>query len=169
MSPKYSSNSVQTITYEGKTIQIPPVSRVNLDIVGVQRNPKYWGSDAQEFRISRWLMPEDYKPPPESSNESLAHPNLLCPRKGAFMAFNSGFRGCLGRKFAQVEFCTLIAVVLKDHSIELVSENGAAWDETRKKALNAVEDRQTGLAMRLRNNVKVRFVRRGAESFPARG
>ncbi|TVY91117.1 Cytochrome P450, partial [Lachnellula willkommii] len=166
--PKFSSNSIQTITHEGKTIQIPPMSRVNLDIVGVQRNPKYWGSDAQEFRLSRWLMPEDYKPPPDSSNESLAHPNLLCPRKGAFLAFNSGFRGCLGRKFAQVEFCTLVAVVLKDHSIELVSENGAAWDEMRKKALDAVEDRETGLAMRLRNNVKVRFVRRGAESFPAR-
>lgn len=134
----------------------------------MQRNPKYWGPDAQDFRPARWLMPSPYVPPPDSLNESTAHADLLCPQKGAFLAFSGGFRGCLGRKFAQVEFCTLMAVLLKDHSIELVPEGGDGWRETREKALRALDDRETGLAMRMKRNVKVRFVKRGAEGFPSR-
>ena len=113
-------------------------------------------------------MPSPYVPPPDSLNESTAHADLLCPQKGAFLAFSGGFRGCLGRKFAQVEFCTLMAVLLKDHSIELVPEGGDGWRETREKALRALDDRETGLAMRMKRNVKVRFVKRGAEGFPSR-
>ncbi|TVY80294.1 Cytochrome P450 72A14 [Lachnellula suecica] len=158
----------QTLNCNGKELFLPANSRVSLDVVAVQRNPKYWGPDAQEFRPSRWLMPSSYTPPLDSLNESTAHANLFCPQKGAFLAFSGGFRGCLGRKFAQVEFCTMVAVLLKDHSIELVPEMGAGWKETRGKALAALEDRETALAMRMNKNVKVRFVRRGVESFPPR-
>lgn len=84
------------------------------------------------------------------------------------MAFSTGFRGCLGRKFAQVEFCTLIAVLLKDYSIELVSEKGAGFQEAKNQAIDAMFDRKTEIAMRMQKAVKVRFVKRGSESFPPR-
>lgn len=113
-------------------------------------------------------MPSSYIAPPESNNESPAHANILCPPKGAFIAFASGFRGCLGRKFAQVEFCTLISILLRDHSIELVQEGGESWEEAKRKAMRGLDNRMTELAMRMNGKVKVRFVKRGLESFPKR-
>lgn len=113
-------------------------------------------------------MSSSYVPPPETNNESPTHANLLCPPKGAYIPFASGFRGCLGRKFAQVEFCTLICLLLKDHSIELVQEGDESWEGARGKAMRSLDDRMTGLAMRMNGKVKVRFVKRGFESFPKR-
>jgi cytochrome P450 len=91
------------------------------------------------------------------------------PVKGSYTAFSGGFRACLGKKFAQVEFCCLVAVLLKDHSIELVGENGKSWEETRRKAEMDMNARKSGLAMRMQKKIKVRFVRRGTEAFPPRG
>ena len=105
-------------------------------------------------------MPPSYHPPPNTSSESPAHRDILCPTKGSFVAFSAGFRGCLGKKFAQVEFCTLIAILLKEHSIELVGEDGMGWEAVRDEALRVVNDRRTTLAMRIRGRVKVRFVKR---------
>ncbi|KAH7350990.1 cytochrome P450 [Rhexocercosporidium sp. MPI-PUGE-AT-0058] len=158
----------QTITYRNKPVFIPPGTDITIDVVSTQLNPLYWGEDSQDFRPTRWLMPPGYVAPPNTTNESPVHPNLLCPPKGAFMAFSTGFRGCLGRKFAQVEFCTLIAVLLKDYSIELVSEKGASFQQAQKQALDAMFDRRTEVAMRMQKAVKVRFVKRGNETFPPR-
>jgi len=66
-----------------------------------------------------------------------------------------------------VEFCTVIAILLKDYSIELAPELGDGWRQTREKALLVVDGAESQLAMRSKN-VKVRFVKRGAESFPSR-
>jgi cytochrome P450 len=148
---------------------VPPGSGVTGDVVSVQRNPLYWGPDSQEFCISRWLMPPSYVAPPNTTNESAAHPNLLCPVKCSFFAFSGGFRACLGKKFAQVEFCTLLATLLKDHSVELVQENRLTWEKARAQTTKDLDNRVTGLAMRMRKKVKVRFVKKGAETFPPRG
>jgi len=78
-------------------------------------------------------------------------------------------RSCLGKKFAQVEFCTIVAVLLRECSIELVSdENGKGWEEKRREVLECLDRRRTILALRMLGNVRMRFVRRGAESFPPR-
>ncbi|CAG8977354.1 hypothetical protein HYALB_00011369 [Hymenoscyphus albidus] len=165
MLPKFTVEHT-TLTYNDITIEIPADSRVSLDIVSTQRNPKYWNPNPHQFTPSRWLMPPSYVALPEANNESPAHANLLCPPKGAFIAFASGFRGCLGRKFAQVEFCTLIAVLLKECTVELVQEGGEKWEEAKKKTMKMMDNRTTALAMRLNCKIKVRFVKRGSESFP---
>ncbi|KAK0108949.1 hypothetical protein ONS96_002786 [Cadophora gregata f. sp. sojae] len=159
----------QTLTYRDKPFFVPPNTDITIDVVSTQRNYRYWGDDSQEFRPSRWLMPPGYIAPPNTTNESPGHADIFCPPKGAFIAFSAGFRGCLGRKFAQVELCTLIAVLLKDYSIELVGEKGASFKDAQKQALAAIDDRRTEIAMRMRKAVKVRFVKRGSESFPPRG
>ncbi|KAE8452785.1 hypothetical protein EG329_013057 [Mollisiaceae sp. DMI_Dod_QoI] len=168
MLPKHTKEP-QTFTYRNQTIYVPPDTDISLAIVSTQHNPLYWGEDAWFFRPSRWLMNSGYKPPLNSSNESSAHENILCPPKGSFLAFSAGFRACLGKKFAQVEFCTLIAVLLKEYSVELVREaNDENWEQARDKAMGKMFDRTTGIASRMRAKVKVRFVKRGSEKFPAR-
>jgi hypothetical protein len=80
-------------------------------------------------------------------------------------------RSCLGKKFAQVEFCTIVAVLLRSYSIELVDDgagNGKGWEEKRREALESLDRRRTIIALRMLGKVKVRFVRRGAERFPER-
>ena len=68
-----------------------------------------------------------------------------------------------------MEFCTLIAILLKDHSVELVQEREMVWEQAKAQAWRDLDNRATGLAMRMRKKVKVRFVKRGAETFPSRG
>ena len=41
----------------------------------------------------------------------------------------------MGKKFAEVEFCTLIAILLKDHSVELVPEKGMRREQARDQTL----------------------------------
>jgi cytochrome P450 len=78
-------------------------------------------------------------------------------------------RSCLGKKFAQVEFCTIVAVLLRECSIELVDDgDGKGWEEKRREALECLGRRGTIIALRMLGKVKVRFVRRGYESFPVR-
>lgn len=78
-------------------------------------------------------------------------------------------RSCLGKKFAQVEFCTIVAVLLGECSIELVDDGvGKGWEEKRREALKCLDRRRTIIALRMLGKVKVRFVRRGYESFPGR-
>ncbi|KAG9228522.1 cytochrome P450 [Amylocarpus encephaloides] len=155
----------QTVTHNSQTVDIPANSRVSIDVVSTHRSPKYWNQSPSQsrhtFAPSRWLMPSSYVQPPDTSNESPAHENLLCPKKGAFIAFSSGFRGCLGKKFAQVEFCVVVATLLRHYSVVLVGEKGESWEEAKRKALGALDDRRTGVAMRLNGKVKVRFVRSG--------
>ncbi len=76
-------------------------------------------------------------------------------------------RNCLGKKFAQVEFCTVIAVLLRKCSVELVAE-GMGWEEKRRETLGMLDDRRTVIALRMKGKVKVRFVKRGYETFPSR-
>ncbi|CZR53265.1 uncharacterized protein PAC_03143 [Phialocephala subalpina] len=166
--PKHATDA-QTFTYRGQTVYVPPNTDISIAIVSTQHNPLYWGPDPWEFRPSRWLMPPGYLPPPNTSNEAPAQDNILCPPKGAFLAFSAGFRACLGKKFAQVEFCTLIAVLLKEYSVELVREGkDEKWEEARDKAMAKMFDRTSSIAVRMNEKVRVRFVRRGSERFPVR-
>jgi Cytochrome P450 len=99
---------------------------------------------------------------------------MLCPPRGSFVAFSEGYRNCLGKKFAQVGFCTLLAAMLRTHSVELVplgdeaDESDANWSKTKEQAAHRVEEKRMVVSMRIKKDVMVRFVRRGSESFPPR-
>jgi cytochrome P450 len=139
-----------------------------LDVVAVHRNPRYWGEDANVFRPSRWLMDETYEPPTNSVSHSKHHSNMLCPRKGAFIVFSDGHRDCLGKGFAQAEFCAVIATLLKDYSIELVPPEGstpsdAVWSTMCQNAWKALDDRRNMTSFKMYGKVPVRFVPRGTE------
>jgi cytochrome P450 len=161
-----STQAPQTLTYRSQPLPLPPYTTIFLEAVSLHRNPKYWSPSPDLFLPSRWLKDPTYTPPPNTLSESPAHANLLCPQKGSYIPFGAGMRSCLGKKFAQVEFCTIVAVLLKGYSVELVDDGGKGWEEKRREALECLDRRQTIIALRMLGKVKVRFVRRGAESFP---
>jgi cytochrome P450 len=158
----------QTLTYRSQTLPLPLYTTIFLEAVSLHRNPKYWSPSPDSFLPTRWLKDLSYTPPPNTLSESPAHANLLCPQKGSYIPFGAGMRSCLGKKFAQVEFCTIVAILLRSCSVELVADGGRSWAEKRREALDCLGRRRTIIALRMLGKVKVRFIRRGAESFPPR-
>jgi hypothetical protein len=66
-----------------------------------------------------------------------------------------------------VEIVAVLGALLTEARVELVPEGGETWEEAKKKALSAIDDRATGLTMRMRAKVKVRFVRRSVRGTKA--
>ncbi|XP_060801134.1 cytochrome P450 4d2 [Amyelois transitella] len=73
-------------------------SNLIISIWGVQRNTKYWGADADQFRPERFL------------EGPLQHQN-------AFLAFSCGQRGCTGVQFAMMFTKTAISCILRKYRV----------------------------------------------------
>ncbi|CAO3574462.1 unnamed protein product [Mortierella alpina] len=65
------------------------------------RDTKIWGSDAKEFKPERWLDTDKNSPT-------------------KFPAFHAGPRTCLGQQFATIEAITIMSLLFKRFSFELV-------------------------------------------------
>ncbi|KAG9123470.1 hypothetical protein FRC07_014900 [Ceratobasidium sp. 392] len=79
-----------------ETLFIPAKSRVIISLVAVHYNPRYW-TEPEKFRPTRFL---DYN-------------------KDAFLAFGTGRRACLGRKFAETEATAVLATILSQYEISI--------------------------------------------------
>ncbi|KAI9351295.1 cytochrome P450, partial [Obelidium mucronatum] len=93
--PKYTSTERLSL---GPFI-FPPRTFINVATAGLHFNPKAWGNDALEFKPERFLQ--------ESNEEQVGKGTS---RLG-FAPFSEGPRGCLGKKFAQVEFVALLVLI----------------------------------------------------------
>lgn len=168
------TTTTQHATYKGVEFDVPADSQIHFDIVAPQYDERIWGPDASMFRPSRWLMPEGYEAPPKTINHCRDQPNMLCPPRGTFLAFSEGHRNCLGKKFALVAICTLFATLLRTHSVELKplgdekDESQANWQKTKDEASRRIEEKDFLVSIRLKNEMMVRLVKRGTESFPRR-
>ena len=93
------------------TFHIPSGTVIYMFANAINRMEEFWGDDADDFDPERW----DHLP-------STAGPN-------AFMTFLQGPRGCLGRKFAEVEMKILVCVMLSRWEFErdYVSEDPEDW------------------------------------------
>ena len=154
----------QTIQSGPRTFTIPENSAVQLLAVSAHHNSKYWpldpattgNNDLDQFRPQRWISnlnsslhvkskagqddPQEYGHPhsgdPEDSEMS---PSLFRPHPGAFIAFSTGHRGCIGRRFAQVELLAVVAVIFRDYSLEL--DTGEWADEKTVEGMSAQQRR----------------------------
>ena len=118
--------------------------------------------------------------------------SLFKPEKGAYVPFSEGFRSCIGRRFAQVEFLAVLAVLMSKWSVELApetkeeetgrgrtltaeeirrmgdAEKRRAWMEARSSAMGKLRTKmEVTITIKLRDgsHVPLRFVRRGGEVF----
>jgi cytochrome P450 len=73
---------------------IPKDTTLVYDVVQLQRNPKYWGDDADIFNPSRFDGKSEKH---NASNEDIpANGKIKFPVRGAFCPFSEGPRPCLG-------------------------------------------------------------------------
>ncbi|CAG8734408.1 10213_t:CDS:2 [Cetraspora pellucida] len=83
---------------------IPKETPIMIPIYAINHDPLIWGDDAEEFKPSRWLDP-DIKTKVTSSN---------------YLSFGAGPRNCLGMKMAQLEFKSLLSVLIRNFEFKLV-------------------------------------------------
>ena len=186
-----------TVTFDGVPTSIPDGTFVSLSQLGAHRNPKHWPhgppnnpqdpwhprsnpeNDLEEFRPERWFVPSnDEKPQLTSKRGSLFHP----PR-GVYFPFSDGQRACVGRRFAQLEYAAVLAVVFRSYSIELdvrewasdaeldrmaPAQRHAVWQQAAKRTRDTIRDDMILiLTMHLKQQtcLPIRLVERGNERF----
>jgi cytochrome P450 len=86
---------------------IPKNTTLVYDVVQLQRNPKYWGDDADTFNPSRFDGRNLQSMASDEDNPDTG--KIKFPVKGAFVPFSEGPRACLGIfPFDLVDFRTEI-------------------------------------------------------------
>lgn len=86
-------------------IHIPAKSKVYVNFPALHTNPRIWGSDALEFRPTRWL----------TKDSTLERPKIITYDKAVsgYLAWSSGPRICPGLKMSQVRFSPRASATLK--------------------------------------------------------
>lgn len=210
------------LVVNGKSCHVPPNTYINVSATCVHRNPAYWptgppadsahpahptsntDNDLEEFKPERWLLRRPsadresrrISPPVDEALSNDLTPDistaLFRPVRGAYIPFSDGQRACLGRRFAQVEVLTVLAVIFKEYSVELavdefpMSEKYTAqmggpeavsgmgepglkevWEQAAAEVRRMLRDEMSSLiTIQLRNaRVPLRLVRRGRERF----
>jgi len=185
---------------------------MRLSVHAVHRNPKFrphgpptdakkpyfppgnLNNDLEEFKPERWIEKKEAPQTPvkealQGNFENLAigsTANTLAsfytPVKGSYLPFSDGLRGCLGRRFAQVEILAALAVILTQHTVELAVDEWASDEkveemskEQKKETWKKAEEKANWIwqnkmlciiTLQIRGaHVPMRFVRRGLERF----
>ena len=212
----------QTLTIAGEKHLLPRGTYVDVTVSAVQRNPRYWptrpsrvdptrADDMDDFVPERWFQRRAAGSEKEEQEQQQAavegadtedfggfagpdtSAQLYRPPRGSFIPFSDGARSCLGRRLAQVELLTAMAVIFQHYSVELavddflpktaagaagssVDEQVAALDRKHQAALyrkaqdNAravMATASTRLTLKLHGDmhIPVRLVKRGEEKF----
>ena len=202
----------QVLNISGEKHLLPRSTYIDVTVSAVQRNPRYWPtrpsrvdpskeSDIEDFVPERWFQTGGAGPANLQEAEvegadtedfgGFAGPDtsaqLYRPPRGAFIPFSDGARSCLGRRLAQVELLTALAVIFRSYSIELAvddfvpgtdagDEKVAAMDrkqlaglyrkaQENSRAVMATASTRLTLKLHSKNHVPVRLVKRGEERF----
>ena len=76
----------------------------------VHRNPRLWSGKVDEFNPSRWLRKRDET---EGNKDSLS----------SLIPFGQGKRRCVGSALAMFEAPLVLALMLRDHRVEIVEKD----------------------------------------------
>ncbi|PUU77687.1 cytochrome P450 [Tuber borchii] len=118
-----------------RPVTLPPGIEFWIQIICLSHNPKYWSQPGKteaesaitEFRPERWL--------PKSEDNT-----MFKPYNGSYIPFSIGARGCIGKKFAHVEFTAIILGLFREMSVEFDSCGGRkTFDEARLECLAEIE------------------------------
>ena len=99
-------NKEEVVTVAGGKYEIPRGTSVFCMLGKIQRDPKVWGVDAEEFRPDRMLDASFNKLP-----------------KNAWKPFGTGLRACIGRAFAWQEALLAMSMLLQNFDLSLVDPN----------------------------------------------
>jgi cytochrome P450 len=162
--PKSTGFSSANINYNGKVYTVPPETNVDLMVSAMGYRQEYWGPDAHDFAPERWDARNKASFLAQNDNvEGLAAPGLEYPTvhkpvRGAFIPFSDGHRACLGKKFAQVEYVAIMALILREFEISLAKVSPDESDESAvKRARKALDESSMVLSLAMAGDVPLSF------------
>ncbi|KAI0074855.1 cytochrome P450 [Panus rudis PR-1116 ss-1] len=119
---------------EPRDLCIPKNSRIIIDFISMHHNPNTF-PEPEVFRPSRWMDATD----------------------SMMTMFASGNRACIGRKFAQVEGVTFLALFLRDFKLDIALNPGETRDMWNERVMGRAK--MVGLAFGI-DNVPLRISKR---------
>jgi len=96
--PAYLRITTEEFEFENKVIPKDTVCLYNF--YGIHRNKEFYGDDADKFMPDRWYTID-----------------LTGPNSFMFTPFGLGVRSCLGKKFAEIEMCIVLTMILQRYNI----------------------------------------------------
>ncbi|KAL2005169.1 hypothetical protein VTN00DRAFT_3019 [Thermoascus crustaceus] len=95
------------------------------------------------------------------SGPGLEYASIHRPVRGAFIPFSDGFRACMGKKLAQVEFIAALAVIFREYRVGLARTcECKTEDDTRRRAERALRESSAFLTLTMRDEVPLFFQKR---------
>jgi cytochrome P450 len=91
---------------------IPKDTRIMVTPWAINRNPKLWGPDAENFMPERWI-----------DKNGRATMNGGAESNYSFLTFLHGPRSCIGERFARAELRSLLAVLVGAFKFEMADPN----------------------------------------------
>ena len=160
--PKTTRGVRQLLTLGGLEYSVPPDTLILMNTSAAHRNPKYWpavvpnSSDGPPYPVSsfnpeQWLQTES------------KHEGNFNPVPGSYVPFSDGPRACMGKQFAQVQFCATMASIFREHTVQLHFDLGP--DTSSNNSLkNAQRELSDGvgflMSLKMDGNVPLKFVKR---------
>jgi cytochrome P450 len=129
-----------SVAFEGKSHPLHPPLAIFINAVGLHQDRATWGSDAHDFRPSRWLAPDA-----TLGGES----QMIQPPKGTFIAWSTGPRVCPGQKMAQVEFVAVMSALLRRMRVEPALRDGRNPEQARTHLKELMEDSMIRLSLQM--------------------
>ena len=98
---------------------LPAQCRVYLNTHAVHYNERYW-PEPLNIRPERWMNEIRVKAQdPEPGSRKTDASDKTRQVRGTLMTFSGGARACLGRKFAQSEYISMLATLLREYRLVL--------------------------------------------------
>jgi len=165
--PKATQETPKPITIGSQVYSVPANTLCLMNTIATHRNPKYWPESkhtsadgppypVSNFEPSRWLSGQP-------GGDSAPKGALFSPKPGSYLPFSEGYRSCIGKRFAQVQFCSAMAGIFKEFSVELGvdKEDGAAWAQAKAHAEFELSTGMTfDMSLHMSGEVPLRFVKR---------
>lgn len=155
-----------TLKYNQKILHIPAGTMINISLPALQQNPKYFGAKSYEFRPEVWDARSSTGWTEETSNQpidegmALPYRYIRKPIPGSYVPFSEGRRACLGKKFAQIEFCLVLAILFQKHRVKLVLKPGESKDAAKARCWRVLRGSLSLLSLQMQEQVPVKWVRR---------
>lgn len=171
--PKTTETTPKSLTIKDRSYVVPANTLIMINTSATHRNPKYWpaivpnAADAPPYPVSsfdpfRWLQ----KDPKKRMNTT-----LFSPKPGSYIPFAEGPRACMGKRFAQAQFCAVIAKIFKEYTVELAVDSKAKGVNSESLWQNAINSAESELSkgvgfltsLKMKGKVPLRIAKRGSE------
>ena len=151
--PRSTNLESQAITLQdGRNVNLPAATAVNLNIQALHTDPRTWGADSLSWKPDRWLQSAVGQSNKGSPNDEV----FITHENGSFIPWADGPRVCPGQKFAQVEFVAVMATLIGSYHVKPVLIKGRTTEDGKNALLEMIDDSAiSAITLQMQNPARV--------------